>query len=561
MNNTLEFPSPTRQRLIAICVCFVICAIAIGACAILIKDVDKHNLDGRTLTISGTVTDVDTDDCQDVTIQQNDGSKIVVNFLPFTGYLEDTNDTDEEQSIAFVQQLLGKTVSVEVPASPWDDDNLWVLGATVDGVEIADKADVIADKRTDNDLTYKILFAITVAFGVAACVFFIVRVNAPQTKLYPISEKYAEFFAEKQPLSPSRKRVSLISFVLCIVLLLGCIGLAFVPDDNENAMFVASMIFLGLLVAALATIIIGEVIATKMDIDFYVQNYPFDFNNVDHLRMNKKDKEQLAKDMQRYKERHPDTYGEGGNAFDVQFTPDGVNLYRDNSFYEEELRTLLMEDSELRQAFEEAFAEQQQQYAAEHGDSNAQTDADVPSAGAVFSLYPNCDDWDDDSNVGNDDRNDDSNVNADGDSDHHRNDDNSDITADGGNRDSVLGNAAEQNANATPFGNLESLQARFERKPVLSLTYEQLNLELVPYYFVGMAQQQKRPLVAVVKSRISDEVKQQVDMPEYFVHDLHMLFDLNMLDTLVKFNVPIEGVDELLSNKKQLILANRHKKK
>lgn len=542
MNNILEFPSPTRQRLIAICVCFVICAIAMGACAILIKDVDKHNLDGRTLTISGTVTNIDTDDCQDVTIQQNDGSKIVVNFFPFTGYLEDTNDTDEEQSIAFVQQLLGKAVSVEVPASPWDDDNLWVLGATVDGVEIANSADVIAEKQTDNDLTYKILFAITVAFGVAACVFFIVRVNAPQTKLYPISEKYAEFFAEKQPLSPSRKRISLISFVLCIVLLLGCIGLAFVPDDNENAMFVAAMVFLRLLVAALATIIVGEVIATKMDIDFYVQNYPFDFNNVDHLRMNKKDKEQLAKDMQRYKERHPDTYGDGGNAFDVQFTSDGVNLYRDNSFYEEELRTLLMEDNELRQAFEEAFAEQQQQYAAEHGDSNGQTDADVPSAGAVFSLYPNCDDWDK------------SNVSADGDSDNHRNNNKN-------NSDNVSGNAAEQNASATPFDNLERLQARFERKPVLSLTYEQLNLELVPYYFVGMQQQQKRPLVAVVKSRISDEVKQEVDLPEYFVHDLHMLFDVNMLDTLVKFNVPIEGVDELLSNKKQLILANRHKKK
>lgn len=531
MNNTLVFPSPKRQTLVAFCVCFVICAIVFGACTILVKDIDDHNLDGRTLTISGVVTQVETNDCQDVTIQRDDGSKIVVNFIPFTGYLEDVNNTDEEQSIAFVQQLLGKTVSVDVPSNPWEDDNLWVLGATVDNVVIAESANVIAYKQSDNSVAYKILFAITVLLGVLACVFFILRVNTNPSKPYTLGEKYAEFFAERQPLSPSRKYSSLITLILFAIMLICAIILGFIPNENDDAMFIVAMIFLGMMVITLAYIIVFElIIARKKDIDFYVQNYPFDLNNVEHIKMNKKIKKQLADDLQKYKAEHPDTYGDGGNGFDVEFTPNGVNLYVEQDFYEEVLQHIPLSDDYRSPApFDDPFEEPSQND--ETPSTNGKTPVDMPTAGAVFSLYPNCDDDDN---------------NCDGDKGNH----------DGNSTTS----AVEQNANAMPFDGFDNANAP-ERKPLLSLSYKQLDFELVPYYFVGTAQQQKRPLMAVLKSRITDEVKKEATLPVFFVNDIHLLFDSNLLDTLAKFNVPVQGVEELLSNKKQLIMENRRKKK
>ena len=91
--------------------------------------------------------------------------------------------------------------------------------------------------------------------------------------------------------------------------------------------------------------------------------------------------------------------------------------------------------------------------------------------------------------------------------------------------------------------------------PVYKLTYQQLNLEALPYY-----RPKDHPLTVVVKSRIEDNF----GLPEEMQNDLHFMLDSNLLATLLHFDVAVENLQYILDNKAQLIKENctgRKKKK
>lgn len=86
--------------------------------------------------------------------------------------------------------------------------------------------------------------------------------------------------------------------------------------------------------------------------------------------------------------------------------------------------------------------------------------------------------------------------------------------------------------------------------PVLTLSYEEINFEAVAYF-------KPRPLFVVIKSRLTPSTR----YPEELVNDLHFLLDVNLLKTLQTFSVPVENLDNILQNKKQLILEGLAKSK
>ena len=84
----------------------------------------------------------------------------------------------------------------------------------------------------------------------------------------------------------------------------------------------------------------------------------------------------------------------------------------------------------------------------------------------------------------------------------------------------------------------------FHRPPVLTLTYDALNFEAVPYF------KKPRPLFVVIKSRLAPNEC----YPEELINDLHFLLDVNLLKTLQTFSVPVENLDNILQNKRELML-------
>ena len=97
----------------------------------------------------------------------------------------------------------------------------------------------------------------------------------------------------------------------------------------------------------------------------------------------------------------------------------------------------------------------------------------------------------------------------------------------------------------------EAARDEENKTPVLTLTYEEANFEAVPYF------NKPRPLFVVIKSRLTPNER----YPEELVNDLHFLLDVNLLKTLQTFSVPVENLDNILENKRELMLEAAKKSK
>lgn len=86
-----------------------------------------------------------------------------------------------------------------------------------------------------------------------------------------------------------------------------------------------------------------------------------------------------------------------------------------------------------------------------------------------------------------------------------------------------------------------------ENRVVMTLSYDELNFEAVAHFRKGA-----RPMMIVIKSRL----ERKESFPEEFVNDLHFAFDSNLQNTLNLFNAKVDNLEELLNNKKQLMLEN-----
>lgn len=84
------------------------------------------------------------------------------------------------------------------------------------------------------------------------------------------------------------------------------------------------------------------------------------------------------------------------------------------------------------------------------------------------------------------------------------------------------------------------------------LSYQQLNLEALPYY-----RKKNHPLSVVIKSRIVDSSQ----LPEGMTNDVHFMLDSNLLTTLQRFDVQVENLKYILDNKEKLIMENCTRRK
>lgn len=111
----------------------------------------------------------------------------------------------------------------------------------------------------------------------------------------------------------------------------------------------------------------------------------------------------------------------------------------------------------------------------------------------------------------------------------------------------------------------EETSASEQIEPFLHLSYEQLNFEAVAFLHLTS----ENAIVAVVKSRFRDvdAVTQIWTAERHFADDdlvagklttdLHFVLDANLLDTLRKFNVPVENLNYIMQNFAELIVNNK----
>ena len=86
-----------------------------------------------------------------------------------------------------------------------------------------------------------------------------------------------------------------------------------------------------------------------------------------------------------------------------------------------------------------------------------------------------------------------------------------------------------------------------QKSAAFSLPYSRLNFVALPYY--GL---KNRPITVVVRSRLTADI----EYPEAFTNDIHFLLDKDLVDTIRKFDVQVEGLSEILSNTHELMVQN-----
>ena len=95
-----------------------------------------------------------------------------------------------------------------------------------------------------------------------------------------------------------------------------------------------------------------------------------------------------------------------------------------------------------------------------------------------------------------------------------------------------------------------SQNVTYGRTPELTLTYDQLNFEALPYFNVA-----NKPIVVVIKSRLDPNT---VSLPDDFQNDIHLHLDGDLLNTLATYDVRVERLEQILGDLPTLLDKNAH---
>lgn len=330
MDNQFAVPNPTRQKFKTAAVILIVVAILFAIFAYLIYDVRDKNLNGKTTTSTGVVS-VSGDD-QNLYLTLDNGENFSTATL--STYYSATEGKSSEEFCNLIKSLDSKTITITYPADNVSSSNIWVLGLACGENVLFDAEKVLVFKQAENKniTSFFVIAASVAAASAVAC--FVVCIYLEPLKLYSLAEKFAEFFACRQPDLPIRKKATLLSLVPLFAFLLTAIAGAITAELQLKT---ATIVLLACSAVLFAGGIIAVILTNKrlktLSIEFYAQNYPFDLFDVSHMSIKKQLKQQLQQELDEERRKYPDRYADGGNGFDCDFTESGLALYVIDEFY------------------------------------------------------------------------------------------------------------------------------------------------------------------------------------------------------------------------------------
>ena len=331
MINLVTVPNQFRQKVKIGAVVLAIITIIMAIFTYLIYEVGNKNLNGSTQKYTGYVTEVKVTEDQESLIL--DGSATFTLSIIRDYYCEE----EKNPQTAFEEYfngLINKTVTVTYPANQENETTAWALNVDDGSGELLDTQKLLAYARADKTAT-TIFVIITLFFATLTVGCIIWCINLAPTKDFPLADKFAEFFADRQPTLPARRRDSAITAIYFLVIVL--IGFACIYLVTFGYVTVAIVLAAITSASLIAVLIIGPIKDRKLmlkEIDFYAENLPFDFTDISAQPIKKSIKEELQKQLVAEREKYPNRYADGGNGFDCEFTDHGVELY---TMYDEDI--------------------------------------------------------------------------------------------------------------------------------------------------------------------------------------------------------------------------------
>ncbi len=316
MYNKVVSENPLRKvlKLIIILLVFLI---AIFIAGLILMNIEKNNTyNGQTAELNGIVKNVVTEDDTTFITLQNSNRRY--------------NVTDVAEKADW-NSLKGKNVTIFIPQNQSDAKMPLLLGISVDGKVIVDTQETLNFLRQDIENSITPLTIVLWIFAVNACALIIWRINSPRLKEYPLAQKFTDFYAPRQPLCPERRWEKIFIYVWSAILVAIIAAMTIINSIEEQSDTV-NLIFLGIFAAVGIVGFVGMLVLShvflKKEIAFYAEHFPFDFNDVSHIRfLRKTDKEKIQQELKKRTEEYPHRYADGGNGYLVEFTETGIDLF------------------------------------------------------------------------------------------------------------------------------------------------------------------------------------------------------------------------------------------
>lgn len=425
MNNKVILENPKRRQLKIAIIALLLFAVMFTVTLFLLRAINTSNLNGNVRKVTGTVSEIVYDETAQIVF--DDGSSYNASLC------ETLYDCD-------LDLLVGKNIELYLPNNQFGNGLPFVLGIVVQGETLIDYNQTIATETESNTVGMIVCGVIAGILGISAIALLVWRLYIPDTKEFPLAEKYSEYSLERQPRCPEYRTFLLFVLIGLSVIMAICVADAIVCTivDSDLVAIVLSIVTASAIVGYTVAIFPLRLWLAKKELDFYAKNFPFDFADVSHVRMRKSFKEQLQQMVESERKLYPHRYGDGGNGYEIDFTAHGADFY-----------VIYDDDFEREQS--------------------------TPTAENVFGL------------------------------DEHK------------------------------------------RQPRFTLTYAQLNFEAVAIY-----RKYDHPLTVVIKSRLTSDDT----LPSKMINDVHIILDVNLLNTLQTFNVEVANLQYLLDNKERLMKEN-----
>lgn len=306
MHNTVIIDNPKRGKLKLAAFSLGILMIFFLVMAVVMILMLNNDYNGETETVEGVVTAVSSGDSHTLTIGEETFN---------TTLLANIHNADCEQ-------LLHKTVTLQLPAKQLFGTYRTVLGVT-SGETVIDAAATIELQRHDCKVGAIVLGSVAAALLIACTAVVIWRLNVAAQIECDLTQQYSLFTLGRHPICKQRKWIAVYFAVMIALTVAFGIASQFTSGGVGLAMSLATLCMVPLMVAGYFPLV---AVVRKRERAFYAENFPFDFFDASQIAMRKKFREELQQMIDLEKQLHPHRYGDGGNGYNVDFTPDGVVL-------------------------------------------------------------------------------------------------------------------------------------------------------------------------------------------------------------------------------------------
>ena len=325
MLNKVNAPNPKQQTIkLAMFLLIVVMALAFVV-LFTFRSLDTRNYNGRVKEVSGTVTNIEQD--PDMFLTLDNGATYNANWI--------RNHYDFD-----LNSLLNQQVTFVLPEQQVGDDDIkpWILGIKQGDETVIDYLEVIEGGKAEAKTAMIICGVLAGVFGIAAIALHLWRTKINPVKEVDLYKAFCEFTRQHQPSCPQYKNLNVAVIIFLAAMVVVCVVIAIVCSlvDVLAVQISVAVVMCAIYVGCMVGLFVYSNKLVQKEREFYAQNFPFDLDDISHVKVygkQKQLKEKMQADILEERKKFPHRYSDAGNGYLVDFTENGADFYDEESAF------------------------------------------------------------------------------------------------------------------------------------------------------------------------------------------------------------------------------------